>query len=175
MNLNHSKTQLLCIHANATSNVQSYVRSGSDKIVSTDKLNILGFMFGKELSVRAHINYMLDKAKKKLWTLRHLKRADLGKGDLLNIFLSVIRSVLEYAAPTYHSMLNIQMSDEIDGVQRRACKIIFGWDSSYSQLVEDGTIEELSKRREKNSFKFCYEDRKKRNIQGVVPVRSPSL
>ena len=55
-------------------------------------------MFGKKPSVRPHIDFMLKKARRKLWILRHVKRAGLKEADLLRIFNTVIRSTLEYAA-----------------------------------------------------------------------------
>ena len=112
-------------------------------------------MFGTKPNVEPHVNYMLSKVRKKLWTLRHLKRAGMSSADLLKVFNCIIRPVLEYAASTYHSMLTIEQSTEIERVQKRACKLIFGWDSSYNSLVENGTIVTLKDRREQIALKFA--------------------
>ena len=52
MKVNTGKTQLLCISANQTSVATSYIRTGNEKIYSTDKLKILGFIFVTKPSVR---------------------------------------------------------------------------------------------------------------------------
>ena len=148
MRVNANKIQLLCISANSTSNASSYIRAGTDKIFSSNNLKILGFVFGETPSVKYHIEYMLNKARRRLWTLRHCKKAGLCKDDLLNVFNVFIRPLLEYAAPTFHPMLNGYLKDQIEQIQKRACKMIFGWQSSYDQLVSEEKIVTLSARRE---------------------------
>ena len=155
MRVNKKKTQLLCISDNTTSEVTSYIRTGGEKIISTNELKILGFVFGNTSSVWPHVNYMLNKARKRLWTICHAKKAGMGKVDLLKIFNVFIRPILEFAAPTFHPMLNNTMKDEIELIQKRACKMIFGWDSSYDVLVSNGSIETLDSRREKLTINFA--------------------
>ena len=104
---------------------------------------------------------MLNKARRRLWTLRHCKKAGLSKDDLLKVFYVFIRPLLEYAAPTFHPMLNNYLRDQIEQIQKRACKLVFGWDSSYDKLCESGTITTLEKRREALTLNFakkCIKD-----------------
>ena len=54
------------------------------------------------------------------WLLRYLSLAGVSKYDIAKIFASVIRSVIEYAVPVYHKMLNSNQSDEIEKLQRRS-------------------------------------------------------
>ena len=98
---------------------------------------------------------MLSKARRKLWTIRHLKKAGMGVDDVLKIFNVIVRSTLEYAVPTYHPMLNIDLRDRIESIQKRACRIIFGWNCNYDKLVEDGKVELLETRREKMTLNFA--------------------
>ena len=64
MKVNQKKTQLLCVSASNMSEVSSYIRGGEGRIESGTELKILGFIFGNYPSVRPHVNYMLNKAKK---------------------------------------------------------------------------------------------------------------
>ena len=155
MRVNHKKTQLLCVSANASGNTSSYIKYNGEKILSGSELKILGFVFGQKPTVRPHVDYMLAKARKKLWALRHLKRAGLSESDLLSNYYSLVRSTLEYAAPTFHPMLSAGMSDELEYIQKRACKLIFGWDASYNDLVSNGKIETLKSRRNKLTLNFA--------------------
>ena len=119
MKVNTGKTQLLCITDNRTNSaVQSYIKHGPEKIVSGNELKILGFVFGTSPTVRPHVEYMLKKARRRLWTLRHVKRAGLGQSDLLRTFNTLIRPTLEYAAPTYHPMLTAELRDRIEYIQK---------------------------------------------------------
>ena len=156
MKVNTNKTQLLCINDNRTNSVvNSYVKSGQTKIVSGDSLKILGFVFGRLPTVKYHVEYMLNKARRKLWTLRHVKKAGLGEEDLLRTFNTLVRPSLEYAAPTFHPMLNAEMSITIEQIQKRASKLIFGWDSSYETIISTGKMESLESRREKLTLNFA--------------------
>ena len=106
-------------------------------------------------TVKKHVEYMLEKSRKKLWTIRHLKNAGLSSSDMLKVFNTVVRSTLEYAVPTYHPMLTGELSDEIESIQKRACKLIFGWSSQYDELISIGTIETLATRRERLMLNFA--------------------
>ena len=160
--------------ANTTSDITAYIRYGSEKKFSSDGLKILGFMFGTKPTVRPHIDYMVSKAKKKLWSLRHLKRAGMEQQDLLKIFNSVIRPTLEFAAATFHSMLTSEMSDEIEYIQRRASKIIFGWDSHYRDLVSDGKLETLAQQRETLTLNFAKKAQASDRFRDWFPERQYS-
>ena len=45
---------------------------------------------------------------------------------MLLFYTSVIRSVLEYAAPVWHSSLTAEQKDSLENVQKRAFLIIYG-------------------------------------------------
>ena len=60
----------------------TYIKHNGEKIVSTDTLKILGFTFRNTPSVRPHVDNLVKKAKMKLWTLRHAKKAGVSGLDL---------------------------------------------------------------------------------------------
>ena len=47
------------------------------------------------------------------------------------------------------------MSNSLEQIQKRVCKIIYGWDIRYDDLVNDGIIEPLYKRRERLTMNFA--------------------
>ena len=67
----------------------------------------------------------------------------------------MIRSSVEYASIVYHSLIPQYISEKLESVQRQAIKIIYGFNSDYNTLVQDGIIEPLADRREKNILKFA--------------------
>ena len=155
MKVNHAKTQLLCVSASNTQDITSYLRGATGKICSSDELKNLGFIFGNKPSVQPHVNYMLQKARKKLWVLRNLKRMGMGEADLLNIFNVIVQPVLEYAAPTYHPMLTGEMTAAIETIQRRASKIILGWNCDYNELLNSEKLQSLNSRRDTLTKNFA--------------------
>ena len=57
--------------------------------------------------------------------LKQLKRSGAGRDDLLCFYNTVIRPVLEYACPAWHSSITAAQSRSLESIQRRAMKIIF--------------------------------------------------
>ena len=115
---------------------------------------------------------MLKKAKRKLWTLQHVKRAGLGTEDLLMTFNTIIRPTLEYAAPTFHPMLNQEMRDNIESIQKRASKLIFGWNTSYDEIIQAGKMVTLDRRREELTKKFAIKASKSARFSGWFEEKS---
>ena len=54
-----------------------------------------------------------------------VKTAGIGQHDLVTIYVSVIRPVLEYACPVWHTNLNRHLTESIETVQKRALKCIY--------------------------------------------------
>ena len=149
------KTQLLCISSSVNSEISTYIKFGNDKIESSDELKVLGFIFGKKPTVQKHVDYILKKARSRLWAIRNIKSAGISNNDCLTIYKNVVRPCLEYVVPTYHPMLNVQMSDEIETVQKRACRIIFGYDKCYDEIIEEKILPSLQERREALTLNFA--------------------
>ena len=45
--------------------------------------------------------------------------------DIVCVFTSIIRSVLEYACPVWHPGLTKKLSEDIECVQKRCLKLLF--------------------------------------------------
>ena len=80
MKVNSKKTQLLCITANTTSDTYSYIRTGNEKIISTNSLKILGFMFGNSPNVNAHISLFVCFGCLERGPFRCIRHTRKGKG-----------------------------------------------------------------------------------------------
>ena len=73
--------------------------------------------------------------------------------------------------PTYGPMLTKEMSDELESIQKRACKLIFGWDSSYKELLEENKIESLEERRKKLILNFAVKTQKNPRFKDWFPEK----
>ncbi len=93
---------------------------------------------------------------KRVYLLYQLKRAGVSQNDLLNMFLSVIRPVLEYACPVWHTNLTQYLSEHVETVQKRALRVIF-MGHSYDKILHITDLPMLSQRREQ----LCKEYLKK--------------
>ena len=152
MKVNQSKTQLLCISAAINDNVVTYMRPKVNGTVteteSAEELKILGFWFNGKPTVCLHVRKMCESFRAKLWAYRRMKKAGMPCDDLLVIYKTVLRPVLEFACVTYGPMLTAQLSEEIERLQLRVMKIIYGIYVSYATVLNETTLESLGSRRE---------------------------
>ena len=106
--------------------------------MSTVKLP--GVTITQDLKWNTHVENIVQKAAKRIYLLKQLKRADLDPKSLIRFYCSCIRSVLEYACHAFHTSSPQYLSDDIEHIQRRASRII-SQDLSYTDLelyMKDG-------------------------------------
>ncbi|KAI8496262.1 hypothetical protein Bbelb_261030 [Branchiostoma belcheri] len=76
--------------------------------------------------------------------------------DLVSVYISYIRPVMEYGAPVWHSGLSNSLSNKIEKVQRRALRIILGASfTSYSTACAQLGLPTLYARRHELTAKFA--------------------
>ena len=83
--------------------------------------------------------------------LFHLKKAGFKSHELVKVYECMLRPIAEYCSCVFYSMITKRDSDELERIQRQALKIIFGYNNSYSQLLEKSGLIRLSEGRE-NAF-----------------------
>ena len=59
----------------------------------------------------------------------------------------MLRPLLEYCSPVYDSMLTGKLINDIERQQKRALRIIYGFDKNYNELREASGLETLEDRR----------------------------
>ena len=123
-------------------------------IVQSFKL--LGITISSDLTWNIHVDNICAKASKRLYALRILKRNGVPPADLLTIFCTFIRPVLEYACQVWYTSLSstVTLSDQIEHVQKRAIKIMFPR-LSYTASLDQSRLSTLHERRE-NQFLSLY-------------------
>ena len=115
MKINGAKTQLLCITDNNAALTKSYININNEEtIMSNNSMKILGFTFGATPSVGYHVDAMIMKFRKSLWTLNHLKYANMCNDVILNVYCVMLRPILEYCCAVYHPLLTKEMSNNIN-------------------------------------------------------------
>ena len=78
--------------------------------------------------------------------LRVLRRGGVEINDLITIYTSLIRSLLEYCCVVWHRALPSYLSQELEHIQKRALKIIVPA-LSYSEALQVLNLRTLDERR----------------------------
>jgi len=118
--------------------------------VTTYKL--LGVHISDDLKWMQHVDAVCSKAASRLHFLKQLARSGAPQEDLLCFYCTVVRPVLEYACPVWHSSLTVAQSDAIELIQKRALRLIYK--SDYQSALLIAGVDELQSRREQLSQKF---------------------
>ena len=79
----------------------------------------------------------------------------MDQEDLKKLYLSVVLPVLDFACPTYHSLLTQTQSDKLEALQKWASKIIFGYGESYTDVINSGELQLLEERRRNVCLNFA--------------------
>ena len=87
--------------------------------------------------------------------LRHLAKFGFGSDDLVQVYKSNIRPVIEYCSPVYHSLLTGEQAQKLERLQYQSLKCIYGLGKSYEDLLEESGLSRLSDRREEATLKFA--------------------
>ena len=116
-------------------------------VEKVDHAKLLGVTFSCDLTWNKHVENIVGKASKRLYMLYQLKRAGINQSDLVSVFLSIVRPVLEYACPVWHINLPTYLSDSIELIQKRAMKSIYPG-QSYADVLQRMGLLTLNERRE---------------------------
>ena len=118
-------------------------------------MKILGFMFNNKPSPKAHVDFLISKFHRHVWSLFHLKRAGLPNDTIVEVYKSMSRPILEYAGNVICTMLTEGDTERLESCRRRSLKIFYGFDLSYEDLLQKTQIPRLRDRRRMLFEKFC--------------------
>ena len=88
------------------------------------------------------------------WTVRNLKFNGFNTEELVHVYKTMIRPVIEYGCPVYHSSLSDNQDERIERLQDHALKCIYGPGISARRLRGDSELQTLRERREEIVKKF---------------------
>ena len=123
--------------------------------MSGERLKILGFYFGQTPDAEEHVRSIERKMMARMWILRHLKRAGVPQEDLNSIFKTLLRPVIDYAAPVYSSLLTKGQSDRLERLQMWAYKIVYGFNVSYDTVQREAGVQLLKDRCQELFVRFA--------------------
>ena len=158
MVLNPDKTKLMIINFSTAHQFQSLLRipDSSSKIELCFETKLLGYWLTSDIKPDKHVSYILKIAYGRLWAITRLKAANVTPDDIFHFYSMKIRSVLEFAAPVFFSMLTSQNIHDIERVQKVVLKIILAENyHSYEDACVSMSTVSLEKRRQQLALKFA--------------------
>ena len=98
-----------------------------------------------------------------------MKKFRPPQSQLVTVYTTYIRPLLEYCAPVIHAGLTAQQAQQIERVQKRALKIIGGYHNSYHELLHNFELDTLATRREKLSLRLGRQMLKSERHREMLP------
>ena len=122
-----SPTKTKCIIFTRTKkyyNINKFLKLNNQQIKIENSIMFLGMILDKRLNFNEHIDYILEKTKKRLNLLRNLSGTTWGATAkaLLTIYKSLIRPVIEYGCIIYDTT-STRNFKKLDSIQYQSLKI----------------------------------------------------
>ena len=90
------------------------------EVVTVFKL--LGVYLSSDLTWTAHCVYIIKKANRRLYALRKLKKSGVSSSDIVVVYCTVIRTMIEYASVVFAN-LSQTLSKDLERVQNVLCQL----------------------------------------------------
>ena len=91
---------------------------------------------------------------RRLYTLCILKKSNGSRADMVTVYTTYIRPILEYASPVWHTSITSKQSNKLEFIQKRALKIIVGYNVEYPNALTITNLDTLSSRRDSLLLSF---------------------
>ena len=85
-----------------------------------DSVNDLVQLNESKCKAVRYVSEIFREVPARLYFLKQYKRAGVEAKELITFYKACIRSVIEYTSPVFHTLLSSYLSDELEGLQRRA-------------------------------------------------------
>lgn len=132
------------------------LKIGNSQLSFVSCAKVLGIWLQSDLKWDKQVDHMWKNANKKLFMLRSLKRFGFNKSELVIVYRGYIRPLLEYSDTIWNSSLSISQVLTLERIQKRALRIILGFDyDCYDNALKVCNLDRLSTRRKQHCLKFA--------------------
>ena len=156
MKLNLDKTKFIVFNPTKKFDFHPECKLDETEIEAVEELKILGTIIRSDLSWKSNTKMLVDKAYKKLWIIKRLKKNGASHEDLLDIYIKKVRSIIEFGLSVWNAGLTEAEVHDIERVQKSFLHILLGnkYIDYKSALLFCG-MESLSDRRTNLCKKFA--------------------
>ena len=133
-----------------------------------DETKLLGTVITTDLRWNRNTEEITKKAYSRMQILRKIVEFNPKLSDMVTIYISYIRSILEQSCQVWHSSLTQNNTDDLERVQKSAFQTILGESyNSYEHALDKLNMDTLVERREKLCLRFaesCLSNEKTKNM-----------
>ena len=135
--LNESKCKELNICFSKTNRNFNPVRVNNVSMEWVENTKLIGVTISSNLKWNAHVSSIVRKISSRLYFLRQLRRASIANKDLLLFYITYIRPITKYTCQLFHNSRPKYLSDDLERLQKRAMRVVFGPGLNYAETLKD--------------------------------------
>jgi len=144
MKINPEKTKELIIDFSRNNSDIPPLYMNDTTVERVKSAKLVGVHVQDDLKWTTHVEEICAKANRRVFILTHLRRAGATPDDLVKVYCTLIRPLLEYACPVWSTSIPSYLISSIESIQKRCLKIIhpfISYDESRT-LLKLPTLEE---------------------------------
>ena len=148
MKLNTRKTNAMIFNFANEFQFSTRVSVENEVMDIIGEAKLLGVIINNDLSWDSNTNSLVKRANTRMRILHKLVEFDVPVEDLVTIYVLYIRSILEQSCHVWHSSLTLEITTDLERVQKNSLKIILQQEySTYEKALEHLNIDSLYNRR----------------------------
>ena len=156
MELNEDKTKVMIFNFTNKYKFTTRLKVNNQNLEVIQKTKLLGTIIEDDLKWDQNTEYLTKKANTRLQILRKAKNFKASIEDLKQIYISFIRSILEFSCPVWHSSLTLENTEDLERIQKSALKIILQDKfKNYTNALNVINLESLKDRRKDICLSFA--------------------
>ena len=97
---------------------------GDTPLEQISECKLLGVHLNNQLTWHTHVDHMYKRACTRLHFLAQLRNTKMPPKDMVRVYTTLVRPLVEYASQVWHSSLTGEQTKIIESIQERALKMI---------------------------------------------------
>ncbi len=146
MRLNPSKTKQLSLNFSFQKQASQILFIENEQIDHEKVVKLLGLLIQEDLKWDSHVDKIVKKASQRLRILTVLRKSGYSPSQLVQVYHTHIRSLLDYACQVWNPGLTLSQMQDIERIQIRALSIIEP-NMSYWKALDKFSLVTLDERR----------------------------
>jgi hypothetical protein len=159
MKINAKKTKEMLVSFSRTVPTVPNITVDGMPLERVSSCTLLGIELNDNLNWDHHVDKIYKKAAQRLFFVSQLKRSKMSAHELVKVYISLVRPLLEYAAQLWHPGLNTSQTELLESIQERALRLALP-SISYEEALKEANLSTLAERRDelcKRLFIACKE------------------
>ena len=176
MKLNKNKSKVMVFNCTRKFQFSTRIHLNDTLLETINETRLLGTVLSSDLKWHANSKLLTQRGYQRMSILRKLYEFDIPVEDLVLIYNQYIRSILEYNSNVWYSSITNEEREDIERVQRVACKIILKDEyQSYNEALEKLNLQNLSDRRQMLARRFAEKCLNSDRFKDLFPLNDNTI